>query len=272
MKKRIIFLLTISMILGLIFTGCGEKNHQPEAIAPNGDNNGTLEALKVSNYSQCFLLRKGEKYHLNVINERLNESTNLGLKTEANSPFRCLYERGFENSYIREFALSLGDIPVPIIQKGDLIFDSTNSPLKITSAEFVGYTPLMRIKHGVCTVGTDSKLRQTVNQTELNIDTLRVALLDENGNKKYIEKNQWNNFEYGQTVHVYGEEAKTGKEHIYELKTNSATYKYDSSKFFKLKSIGTERVFDKDFTVYDPTELDSGYYVTNKDSSVFYVP
>lgn len=254
------------MILGLFFTGCGEK--KPEALAGDHKTPSTMEELRVTGKSGLFIRRDQRDY---TLDEYFNKSEDLenfkiGYSLDDSSSHK-LYIETKNLTTDEPVILSMGDIPIPIIQEHDRLYvaQRKNSPepkFHIRSVNFVGFAPLFLKTENVLHIGTDNNDPRCINPIKGYSDSLSIYKADDNYNKTdaFIPLENACRLDYKQKIIVNYKECDSEKNQNSKTLANCSCYVYADETSLELPILDKESYPNYDYIIYDLTKLSKGYW------------
>ncbi len=262
MKKIVSMFIIIVTILSLV--GCGSKESKPEALAGDHKTFATLDDLKTTKQSAFYLSRGNNMYLLGRILEGTADRS-VGISISSDQ-LRDLYSE--TDSLVElngeEGLVSLSNYPIPIIHEGDKIYLWNglvhNRVVSVKPIKLVGFHPQILNQARGIHVGTEQNNPNKINQINGAFNSLKIYKTDNNHDEigEPMSFKESLKLDYGQKVNVYWKEVDTGKNHIMYGENVCSYYEYSSSKEIELPII--EKDTNKDYTVFDPTKLEKGYY------------
>lgn len=267
MKKKICLFIVATMILGVVFAGCGTSGNTnatsnlPEALA--GDHKTPALIYTIThNKSKFFLLRDQYMYHLGKMLKG-EENYRLGIAFFDSSVYNLCRETEdiTTTDPSAKAILSTGDISIPVIQKDDKIYlinEEARFGFTAKPIDFIGFTTLIYKGAGSLHIGTSENDPCQINQIEGDVDSLKVYRADKDHHKTGdpLPLEEICKLDYGEKINVYWEDKGTQKGRGLYADATCSYYKYADQKPVEIPILGEE---DK-YTIYDPTKLDKGYW------------
>ncbi len=212
----------------------------------NEDINDIINAssdpkIKDSSYMNAaiFLVRDGNTYALDLMPIEKAVENNVG--------FCKYYQNKLANLYFTSWydIVSMGDIPVPVLQEGDEIhlYSSSIKDIRVFPAEFEGYT--LEIYYDNCLVEDCYTLTQFENNAVI-IDSNGDEVCSFNDDARY-------NLSYGERYKIAWTEGTTKR--TLDAVADSKKFKFDSN-----YTVVEGQVTDYGYAILDFSNLEPGYY------------